>query len=62
MRRRRITKRRWRQALERSHETVAAAYGDYLCDVLERLDRPSLSDVSAALEDSHRLALAPKHL
>ncbi|WP_331720849.1 hypothetical protein OG306_40410 (plasmid) [Streptomyces sp. NBC_01241] len=46
VRRRRITKRRRRQALERSHDTVAAAYGDYLGDVLEWLDRPSLSDVS----------------
>ncbi|MFE3609767.1 hypothetical protein [Streptomyces goshikiensis] len=46
VRRRRITKRRRRQALERSHDTVAAAYGDYLGDVLEWLDRPTLSDVS----------------
>ncbi|RPK32418.1 hypothetical protein EES39_38690 [Streptomyces sp. ADI92-24] len=46
VRRRRITKRRRRQALERSHDTVATAYGDYLGDVLEWLDRPSLSDVS----------------
>ncbi|MFH8642065.1 DUF2786 domain-containing protein [Streptomyces goshikiensis] len=46
VRRRRIAMRRRRQALERSHDTVAAAYGDYLGDVLEWLDRPSLSDVS----------------
>ncbi|MEV4042811.1 DUF2786 domain-containing protein [Streptomyces sp. NPDC049744] len=46
VRRRRITKRRRRQALERSHDTVATAYGDYLGDVLEWLDRPSLGDVS----------------
>lgn len=45
-RRRHITKRRRRQALERSHDEVAAAYGDYLGDVLEWLDRPTLSDVS----------------
>ncbi|WP_281912422.1 hypothetical protein [Streptomyces olivaceus] len=48
VRRHRITKRRRRQALERSHDTVAAAYGSYLGDVLEWLDRPSLSDVSVA--------------
>lgn len=46
VRRRRTTKRRRRQALEHSHDTVAAAYGDYLGDVLEWLDRPTLSDVS----------------
>lgn len=46
VRRHRITKRRRRQALEHSHNTVAAAHGDYLGDVLEWLDRPSLSDVS----------------
>ncbi|MGA5643328.1 hypothetical protein ACPCTN_31880 [Streptomyces cinereoruber] len=45
-RRRRIAKRRRRQALERSHDMVAAAYGDYLADVLEWLDRPALGDVS----------------
>ncbi|MFJ4342997.1 DUF2786 domain-containing protein [Streptomyces sp. NPDC088915] len=46
VRRRHITKRRRRQTLERSHDTVAVAYGDYLGDVLEWLDRPSLGDVS----------------
>lgn len=46
LRRRHTAKRNRRRALEGTHDTVAAAYGDYLGDVLEWLDRPSLSDVS----------------
>ncbi|WP_237498197.1 MULTISPECIES: DUF2786 domain-containing protein [unclassified Streptomyces] len=45
-RRRHTVKRRRQQALERSHDAVAAAYGAYLADVLEWLERPALSDVS----------------
>nr|WP_024127911.1 hypothetical protein [Streptomyces sp. 14R-10]AHF46185.1 putative integral membrane protein [Streptomyces sp. 14R-10] len=43
----RRAKRRRRQALERSHDTIATSYTvDYLGDVLEWLERPTLADVS----------------
>jgi hypothetical protein len=42
----RATRRRRQHALEHAHDTVAAAYGAYLADVLQWLDRPTLDDVS----------------
>lgn len=43
---RRTAKRRRWAALVREHDAVATAYGDYLSDVLEWLDRPTLNDVA----------------
>ncbi|MGW0844199.1 DUF2786 domain-containing protein [Streptomyces sp. NPDC002787] len=48
LRGRRAAKRRRWKALEREHEAVAAAYGHYLGDVLEWLDRPTLNDVGVS--------------
>ncbi|MDF3144166.1 hypothetical protein PBV88_23490 [Streptomyces sp. T21Q-yed] len=36
---------RWR-VIEAEHDAVVTAYGDYLADVLEWLDRPALNDVT----------------
>ncbi|QKZ20352.1 hypothetical protein [Streptomyces chartreusis] len=46
LRGRRTTMRRRWAALVREHDAVATAYGDYLSDALEWLDRPTLNDVS----------------
>ncbi|MFD0270904.1 hypothetical protein ACFVGY_30715 [Streptomyces sp. NPDC127106] len=35
-----------RQAIEADHDEVTQAYGEYVCDVLAFLDRPTLDDVT----------------
>lgn len=48
LRKRRTARRRRWQALERDHDAVATAYGEYLTDVLAWLDRPTLNDAGVS--------------